>query len=96
MTKVKEIYKQYIEAKLVGNKQFLKENPELEKQYQELQFTEKVINGEAAFVGNSVSQKAQTAATLSLKKADQVNKAFNRAHVARLVDKSHRHKGKKK
>jgi peptide deformylase len=96
MTKVKEIYKQYIETKLTGTKQFLSKNPELEKQYQELQFTEKVINGEAAFVGNSVSQKAQAAAALSLKKVDQVNKAFNRAQMAKMVSKSCKHKGKKK
>ena len=96
MSQVKEIYKKYIEAKLEGTKKFLKDNPELEKEYKQLQFAEKVINGDAAIVGKGMSQKAQAGAALSLKKADQANKAYNRAQTIRIANKSRRYKGKRK
>jgi len=96
MAQVKEIYKQYIEAKLNGMKQFLKDNPELENEYQRLQFTEKVINGDAAIIGKSASAKGQAAAALSLKKAEQANKAYNRAQTIKVANKSRKYKGKRK
>ena len=79
MSQVKEIYKQYIETKLKGTEQFLKDNPDLEKEYKQLQFTEKVINGDAAIVGKNVSSQAQGVAALSIKKANQATIAANRA-----------------
>lgn len=96
MTQVKEIYKQYIETKLKGTEQFLKDNPDLEKQYKELQFTEKVINGDAAIVGKGRSQKAQGAAALSLKKAEQANNAYQNAQRIKVANKARKYKGKRK
>lgn len=96
MAQVKEIYKQYIEAKLKGTEQFLKDNPELEKDYNQLKFTEKVINGDAAFVGKNISTKGQAAAALSLKKADQANKAYNRAQTIKVANKTRKYKGKRR
>jgi len=96
MKEVTEIYKKYINAKTKALEAEIKGNPELEKKYRELQFTEKVITGHANIVGKDMSKAAQAAAAMSLKKADQANKAANRIQVARVANKSRKYKGKRK
>ena len=90
-----EIYKKFIAAKTETLKSEIASNPELEKEYNSLKFTEKVINGEASLIANAVSQKAQAAATLSLKKTEQANATANRAQLMKMANKSRKHKGKK-
>lgn len=82
---VTEIYKQFIKVKTEALQKEIRENPELEKQYNSLKFTEKVINGDAAIVSGDGSpktnKKAQAIAAISLKKAEQANKAAHRAQL---------------
>lgn len=96
MKQVVEIYKKYIDAKTKALESQIKGNPELEKKYKELQFTEKVITGHANIVGKSVSARGQAAAALSIKKAEQANTAYNNAQRAKIANKSRKYKGKRK
>ncbi len=96
INEVVDFYKtKYIPARAKAMEDAVKADPELEKKYKELQFTEKVITGHASIVGKEVSQKAKTIAALSLKKADQANKAYNRAQTIRVANKSRKYKGRK-
>ena len=91
-----DFYKnKYIPAKAAAMEAAVKADPELDAKYKELQFTEKVITGHASVIGKDISQKAQATAALSLKKADQVNKEYNRIQVARVANKSRKYKGKR-
>ena len=89
ITQVTEIYKQFIKAKTEALQKEIAENPEVEKAYKSLQFTEKVINGKAAIISGDGSpetkKKAQAVAALSLKGMQQQNKAEYRAHVNNLL-----------
>lgn len=82
-----EIYKQFIKAKTAGMQKEIKENPDLEKQYKSLQFTEKVINGEALLVSGEGKdaekrhKQAQSIAALSIKGAMQAEKQAYRANL---------------
>ena len=96
MKKIIEIYKQYIDAKTKALEAEIKTDPELESKYKELQFTEKVITGHANIIGRSVSPKAQAAAAMSIKRAEQQIKATNKAQLARVINKSRKYKGKRK
>lgn len=87
MQQMKEIYKQYIKAKLKAANQFIENNEEFAAQYKELQFTEKVINGDAAIVGKNISKEANNAATLAIKQADSITKQMNRARLAKFLSK---------
>jgi peptide deformylase len=91
-----DFYKnKYIPAKAKALNEAVKADPELEKKYKELQFTEKVITGNASIVGKSISAKGQAAAALSIKKADQVNRQINRAQLMKVANKSRKYKGGK-
>ena len=87
ISQVTEIYKQYVKVKAEGLNKQIEENPELEKQYKSLKFTEKVINGEAALVANEGKdaekrhKQAQAIATLSIKGAVQAEKQAHRAQL---------------
>ena len=96
INEIVDFYKnKYIPAKAQAMEAAVKADPELKKKYTELQFTEKVITGHANIVGKGMSQKAQAGAALSLKKADQANKAYNRAQTIRVANKSRKYKGRK-
>ena len=95
MKQVVEIYKKYIDAKTKALESQIKEDPELDKKYKELQFTEKVITGHANIVGKGMSPKAQAAAALSIKKAEQQSNAVNRAQLIHVANKSRKYKGKR-
>lgn len=89
-----EFYKKYISTKMEVVKKEIADNPDLEKQYNSLRFAENVINGRANVIANGISPKAQAAAALSIKKAEQVNKAANRAQLIHCANKSRKYKGK--
>jgi len=83
LAQIKEMYKQIIDARTAAMQAKVKDDPELEKKYNELKFTEKVINGEANIVGKGVSKKAQAKAALSIKSISQqerLNKRNQRVH----------------
>lgn len=96
INQVIEIYKQYINVKTKGLQEHFSEDPELAKQYNDLRFTEKVINGKAALVvgeGKEQEQaykKAQSVAAMSLKNAVQTEKQLHRNHLEKFL----KHKGK--
>ena len=99
MKQVIEIYKQYIDTKTKALEAQIKTDPELESKYKELQFTEKVINGHASIVGRDVSPKAKAAESISIKRAERANqqvKAANRARLVQVINKSRKHKNKRK
>ena len=96
MKQVVEIYKQYIDAKTKALEAEIKTDPELKAKYKELQFTEKVITGHANIIGRNISSKAQAAAAISIKRAEQQVNAANRAQLIRVANKSRRHRGKRK
>ena len=96
ITQVIEIYKQFINAKMAGLKKEIENNPEVEQQYKSLQFTEKVINGEAFVVAGEGKEaekrhkQAQSIAALSIKNAHQNEKQAYRNHLDQFL----RRKGK--
>ena len=96
MKQIIEIYKQYIETKTKTLEAEIEADPELKSKYKELQFTEKVITGHANIIGRSISPKAQAAAAMSIKRAEQQIKATNKAQLARVINKSRKYKGKRK
>jgi peptide deformylase len=96
IAQVTEIYKKFISLKTEALQKEIKENPELEKQYNSLRFTEKVINGEAAVVAGEGKEqekaykKAQSVAAMSLKNATQFEKQANRAQLTNFLRKKGR------
>ena len=89
--KVIEMYKQYVSFKTKAAQAEIKEDPELEKEYRSLQFTEKVINGKAAIVAPDkdpeTTKKAQSIAAMSLKNMQQQDKAIRRAELNNFLRK---------
>ena len=88
---LKEIFQYYAEthrpALNAAYQKAIAEHPELADQYKQLQFSEKVINGEAAVLGKGVSKKGQAVAALSLKRSEQANHLANRAERVRFINK---------
>lgn len=93
ITQITEIYKQYIKVKAEGLKAQITVDKELEKQYNALKFTEKVINGEAAIVSKGsedTTKKAQSVAAYSMKSMAQAEKQANRAQLNSFLAKKGR------
>lgn len=86
-----EIYKQFIAAKSNNAAKEIEENSELASSFRTMKFSETVINGKAAIVagqgGPEIERKAQCTAAMSLKKAEQYNKAANRAQLNSFLNK---------
>lgn len=61
-------------------------HPDLAKQYKQLQFAERVIHGDAAVVGKSVSTKGQAVAAMSLKRSRQAGQLQNRANRVHFIN----------
>ena len=61
ISKLTDIYKQYIKLKTSGLKEHLETNQEDQKQYNELKFMEKVISGEAVVVDKTQEQQTKLA-----------------------------------
>jgi peptide deformylase len=93
IAQVTEIYKKFISLKTEALQKEIKENPELEKQYNSLRFTEKVINGDAAVVAGEgkdqekAHRKAQNVAALSVKNAIQMEKQVNKTKLSNFLSK---------
>ena len=87
MKQIKDIYSQIVQKRLEALKAKVDEDPELAKKYKQLQFAEKVINGDAAIVGKSPdSKKGQAVAALSLKRSRQAGHLANRADRVHFIN----------
>ena len=85
-----ELYKQYIKVKALKATEEATATTELATQYRTLDFSEKVINGQASIVVNDkkskeTSTKANNVADLSLKQLQQANKQINKARLEKFL-----------
>lgn len=87
MAQLVDMYKKIMAARSAEMQKAIGADESLSKQYQNLRFTEKVINGEANVVGKSPSVKAQAKAALAIRAADQSQKLAQRAQRMRFVNK---------
>jgi len=97
---VVEIYKQFIKSKISTLEKNIEEDADLAKEYRSLKFTESVINGKAAIVAADPKdlesyKKVQAGTALINKSISDQTKAYNRAQVAKVANKSRKHKGRK-
>ncbi len=94
IAQVTDIYKQFIKAKSAALQTEIEKDPELEKAYRQLKFTEKVITGEALVITDEEEEKkhkaAQKLATKSMMQAAKLEKAENQANLKQFL----RRKGK--
>lgn len=94
IVQVTEIYKQFIKAKTEALNAQIKEDPEVEKAYRNLKFTEKVINGEAAVIESDEEVKRRKAAKdmaiKSTKMAMDAEKQYNKAQLSNFLRKKGR------
>lgn len=95
ITQVTEIYKQFIKAKSAALQNEIEQDPELEKAYKQLKFTEKVINGEALIIESEEDanrhKEANKIANRSAIQAANIEKQQNKANLKQFL----RRKGKK-
>lgn len=94
IAQVTDIYKQFIKAKSAALQTEIERDPELEKAYKQLKFTEKVITGEALVIADEEENKKHAAAkklaTKSMMNAAKVEKQINQAQLKQFL----RRKGK--
>lgn len=93
IAQVTEIYKQFIKAKSAALKTEIEKDPDLEKAYKQLKFTEKVITGEALVISDEDEKRHKAAnklATKSIMQQAKVEKAVNNANLKQFL----RRKGK--
>lgn len=93
ITELINFYQQYVQVKLESINKQIASDPELAQRYQDLHFTEKVINGRAALIaGDGTKRKAQVTKTvaLSLKDAALTDKAAKRSDLKRFLDRKGR------
>jgi peptide deformylase len=85
IAQVTDIYKQFIKTKSAALQKEIEEDPELEKAYKQLKFTEKVITGEALVIADEEEtgrhKAAKGLATRSLVNAANVEKQINKAKL---------------
>lgn len=94
IAQVTDIYKQFIKAKSAALQSEIERDPELEKAYNQLKFTEKVITGDALVIADEKEgqkhKAAQKLATRSMINAAKVEKQMNQAQLKQFL----RRKGK--
>ena len=93
ITQVTEIYKQFIKAKSAALQTEIEKDPDLEKAYKQLKFTEKVITGEALVISDEDEKRHKAAnklATKSMMQQAKLEKAVNNANLKQFL----RRKGK--
>ena len=93
IVQVTDIYKQFIKAKAAALQTEIEKDPELEKAYKQLKFTEKVITGEALVISDEDEKRHKTAnklATRSIMNQAKLEKAVNTANLKQFL----RRKGK--
>ena len=96
---VVEIYKKFVRSKIATIEKNIADDPDLVAEYRQLKFSESVINGKAAIVGADPKQlddykKVQASTALINKSVSDQTKAYNRAQVAKVANKSRKHKRK--
>ena len=94
IVQVTDIYKQFIKAKSSALQKEIEQDPELEKVYKQLKFTEKVITGEAMVISDEDEKRHKAAkglATRSIMNAANEEKQYNRAKLKSFLSR----KGKK-
>lgn len=91
ITQVIKIYKQFIKAKADALQKEIKDDPEVEKAYRQLQFTEKVINGEAFVIEDEETAQTRKAAkqvaAKSMLSAANAEKQFNNAQRKQFLSR---------
>ena len=94
IAQVTDIYKQFIKAKSVALQTEIEKDPDLEKAYKQLKFTEKVITGEALVVESEEDaarhKEANKLANRSIMQAANIEKQQNKANLKQFL----RRKGK--
>lgn len=93
IAQVTEIYKQFIKAKSAALQTEIEKDPDLEKAYKQLKFTEKVITGEALVISDEDESRHKAAnklATKSMMQQAKFEKAVNNANLKQFL----RRKGK--
>ena len=93
VAQVTEIYKQFIKAKSAALQTEIEKDPDLEKAYKQLKFTEKVITGEALVISDEDENRHKAAnklATKSMMQQAKLEKAVNNANLKQFL----RRKGK--
>lgn len=93
IVQVTDIYKQFIKAKAAALQNEIEKDPDLEKAYKQLKFTEKVITGEALVISDEDEKRHKAAnklATKSMINAAKVEKQMNQAQLKQFL----RRKGK--
>lgn len=94
IAQVVEIYKQFIKTKSAVLKAEIESDPDLEKAYKQLKFTEKVITGDALVIADEKEVKrhraASKVATKSMMNAAKLEKQMNQAQLKQFL----RRKGK--
>lgn len=98
---VVELYKKFVKSKVATLEKNIIEDPELAKEYRHLKFSESVVNGKAAIVGADPKEldgykKVQANTALINKNISDQNKAYNRAQIRNIANKSRKNKGKRK
>ena len=90
IAQVTDIYKQFIKAKADAFQKEIKEDPEVEKAYRQLKFTEKVINGEALVISDEDNKKhnaAKDMAAKSMANAANAEKQFLNAQRKQFLNR---------
>lgn len=85
-----DFYRQYVKIKVEGLTKQIAADPELAKRYKSLSFSEKVINGKAAFVvedGRRRKAAVNKTVALSLKSAADMEKATRQANLKQFLNK---------
>ena len=93
IAQVTDIYKQFIKAKSAALQKEIEQDPELEKTYRQLKFTEKVITGEALVISDEDEarhKEANKLANRSIMRAANIEKQQNKANLKQFL----RRKGK--
>ena len=87
---VVDIYKQFIKAKSAALQKEIDTDPDLEKAYRQLKFTEKVITGDALVISEGDTEKhaaANKLATRSLVNAANMEKQINKAKLKTFLSR---------
>lgn len=88
ITEVSEFYKKFISTKNARLAKIIAENKDLEKEYRQLNFSEKVINGKASIVIKDKSKDMSGQIALANKKVTQQNNMVNRINMQKGNKKS--------
>ena len=90
IAQVTDIYKQFIKAKSAALQKEIEQDPELEKTYRQLKFTEKVITGEALVISDEDEarhEEANKLANRSIMRAANIEKQQNKANLKRFLSR---------